>query len=163
MKKVLQEERLASSIVCAKAEQADLLTSISLAAKAHWGYSSDFMKACRAELTITPKQIANSDNIILVKEEDSVVVGFAFVKPEKESSGSLEALFIQPNYMNRGFGTELLTAAKLIAKSRGYEKLVIDSDPHAAGFYKKMGAVKTGEVPSTSIEGRLLPQYELLL
>lgn len=147
----------------ASEEHSDTLTEISLAAKSHWGYDADFMEACREELTITPEQIADSRNIFLIKKSNDIIIGFVYIKPLSEVTASLEALFIRPENIGYGYGTEILNAAKLLAKSHGYEKLVIDSDPNAAGFYEKMGAVKIGEVPSESINNRALPQYELLI
>ncbi len=38
--------------------------------------------------------------------------------------------------------------------------LSIQSDPHAEGFYLRLGARRTGEAPSQSIPGRLLPMLE---
>ena len=37
---------------------APALTELALRAKASWGYSAEFMEACRAELTMTPQKMA---------------------------------------------------------------------------------------------------------
>lgn len=157
------ETKPGEDISFASVEQADELTRISLVAKAHWGYTPDFLEACLAELTITKEQIADPKNIFLVKSVAGEVVGFAFVMPLTDDAASLDSLFILPESIGRGYGSELLDAVKPLAKKFGYKKLIIDSDPNAAGFYEKNGAVKIGEIPSGSIEGRFLPQYELLL
>jgi hypothetical protein len=49
------------------------------------------------------------------------------------------------------------------ARAAGFETVRIVSDPHAAGFYAKMGASHVGEVPSCVIPGRLLPLFEAVV
>ncbi|NIQ29145.1 MAG: GNAT family N-acetyltransferase, partial [Acidobacteria bacterium] len=43
------------------------------------------------------------------------------------------------------------------ARSLGYERLLVQSDPNAEGFYLRLGAERIGEVPSRVQPGRLLP------
>ena len=38
----------------ARPDEADLLTELCLRSKAVWGYDDAFMRACRAELTLSP-------------------------------------------------------------------------------------------------------------
>jgi hypothetical protein len=47
------------------------------------------------------------------------------------------------------------------AKSRGYSSFRIESDPYAEAFYLLHGAVCIGSVPSTLLEGRMLPLLEV--
>jgi ribosomal protein S18 acetylase RimI-like enzyme len=157
------ETILHNGVYIASAAQSFILTDIALAAKAYWGYDADFIEACRAELTVTPEQITHKENLCLVKSIDGELCGFVLVKPITDTVAGLESLFIRPDHIGYGHGTELLTIAKRLAKERGYKKLVIESDPNAVGFYEKMGAVKTGEIPSGSIASRSLPCYELIL
>ena len=46
------------------------------------------------------------------------------------------------------------------AREAGAERIVLDSDPHAVGFYERMGCRVIGEAPSGSIPGRMLPHME---
>lgn len=43
------------------------------------------------------------------------------------------------------------------AAAAGMAALSVDADPHAEGFYLRMGAVRRGEAPSRSVPGRTLP------
>ncbi len=43
------------------------------------------------------------------------------------------------------------------ARNLGREQLLIESDPHAEGFYLKLGAERIGKVPSQARRGRVLP------
>ena len=45
----------------------------------------------------------------------------------------------------------------------GARAIGLDSDPHAVGFYEKMGLKVKGWSPSGSIPGRLLPRMEKYL
>ena len=47
-------------------------------------------------------------------------------------------------------------------KERGADRLTMESDPNAAGFYERMGARRTGSVTAPST-GRELQVYEVLL
>ena len=50
-------------------------------------------------------------------------------------------------------------ALVLAAAALGVTALSIESDPHAEGFYLRLGARRIGEVPST-LPGRVLPLLE---
>jgi hypothetical protein len=65
--------------------------------------------------------------------------------------------------MRRGHGSRLLDDAVIRARAGGYRVLVIQGDPHAAGFYRSAGAVLVGERVSESVPGRMLPVFELHL
>jgi hypothetical protein len=54
-------------------DEAELLTSLAMRSKASWGYSAEFMEACRAELTITPATM--SERIVSVAEVDGARTG----------------------------------------------------------------------------------------
>jgi predicted GNAT family N-acyltransferase len=43
----------------ARADEAEALTRLALASKAHWGYSEAFMARCVAELTLTSQRCAS--------------------------------------------------------------------------------------------------------
>jgi hypothetical protein len=45
----------------------------------------------------------------------------------------------------------------------GYAQMTWESDPHAEGFYLRMGALRVGEVESTVKPGRFLPKMKYLL
>lgn len=146
-------------ITQATSDQATLLTELALHSKAVWGYDDEFIKKCRDELTITAKEIVDIKNIILVGYKNEKIVGFVYFKQKEGKEAILEALFVDPDHMRKGYGNKLFASAVKRAKELGLNSLQIDSDPHATAFYEKLGAEKIGEVPSGSIAGRMLPQY----
>jgi GNAT superfamily N-acetyltransferase len=138
----------------ASQEEAHLLSSLALRSKSHWGYDTDFLEACRAELTLSPRYIAASP--VYVLEEGRRIVGFYGLQ---EEAGELELLylFIEPAAMNRGYGKRLWDHAVELAARLGFQKLSIQSDPFAEAFYRAMGAERVGEVTSSIKPDRKLP------
>ena len=136
------------------------LTDLCLRSKAVWGYDEAFMAACRAELTLTPRDLETSCLQIVVR--DNVIVGLAQVSAADETA-HLEKLFVEPDLMRSGAGRILFAWATAAARTLGAKAMIIEADPDAAAFYRRMGAVDDGVVPSGSIPGRLLPRLRLSL
>ena len=93
---------------------------------------------------------------MLVAELESRSVGFCAVAgtgPERE----LDHLWVDPEAMGRGVGQALFRHLVEVMGAEGVSHLQILSDPHAEGFYGKMGAVKRQDIPS-AIPGRTLPE-----
>ena len=75
----------------------------------------------------------------------------------------LNKLFIEPTHLRSGAGKALVEWAITVVRDAGAATRVIEADPDAAGFYRRMGAIDKGTAPSGSIPGRLLPRLELRL
>ena len=75
----------------------------------------------------------------------------------------LQKMFVEPSAIGLGVGKALFAWAVSTAKNLGAQHMTIDADPGAVGFYKKMGAVEHGAVPSGSIPGRMLPRLQVEL
>jgi GNAT superfamily N-acetyltransferase len=144
----------------ARTEEADLLTELCLRSKAVWGYDEAFMRACRAELTLTPADFAASSVQVAVEGND--VIGMAQVVVEGETA-DLAKLFIAPTALHAGVGRKLFDWAASNARERRARWMRIEADPDAADFYRRMGAVDDGVAPSGSIPGRVLPRLKLRL
>ena len=80
-----------------------------------------------------------------------------------KSDIELSHFFVDPPSIGRGVGRVLWDDAVRRAEARGHARLVIQSDPNAEGFYRKLGAERIGVVPSQARPGRNLPLlvYEL--
>ena len=143
-----------------KAINPDTITEIAMRSKAYWGYSDEFMEACKGELTVSSEDIANNPFGIVDREGN--IAGFYMLDGEAPS-GELRMLFVDPDYIGTGVGGELFEAAKATAAEIGMTSLLIDSDPNAEAFYTHMGAVKIGESLSGSIPGRVLPKLKVEL
>lgn len=135
---------------------ASAATALALRSKASWGYDADFMSACRDELAVTAEMLRDSRVLVEVAREDDAIVGLLvvdFTSPHAE----LDALFVEPGRMHRGVGRRLMARALRACAQRGHTALAIQSDPQAAAFYRRMGALDCGFSPSASIPGRMLP------
>lgn len=144
----------------ARGDEADALTELALRSKAHWGYSDEFIEACRDELTVDPQDIASGRVVVAVV--DGGLGGFSTLVGHPPVA-EVEALFVEPEHIGAGIGigTTLFVALCDGARRAGFSRLLIEADPNAAGFYERQGAVKVGDRPSGSIPGRRLPLLEL--
>ena len=120
-----------------------------------WGYDSNFMEACRGELTFESGDLRST--AIAVAETDGKVVGVAQVKVVGHEAELLK-LFVEPTTLRGGVGRSLFVWAIDQASIGGANRLVIEADPDAAPFYRRLGAGDCGFAPSASIAGRMLPR-----
>jgi GNAT superfamily N-acetyltransferase len=142
----------------ARLEECAALTELALRSKAVWGYSPEFMASCAAELTVTDSCLPH----LFVLETAAGVVGFHALRQVDERASELEFLFVDPLHLRQGHGQTLLTHARRHARSvLDVPVIVIQGDPHADAFYRAAGARHVGERASASIQGRMLPLYEL--
>ncbi|HSY86328.1 MAG TPA: GNAT family N-acetyltransferase [Verrucomicrobiae bacterium] len=148
-------------IRAARPGEAAELTALALAAKAHWGYPASFMARCRAALTIEPAMIRRQV-FRLAEGQDGIILGFYGFEPDPAGIG-LSRLFVRPGAIGSGIGRALWQDAVALARREGYGRMMIVGDPHAAGFYRRMGAVPAGATPSEIDPGRLLPVFRLEL
>jgi GNAT superfamily N-acetyltransferase len=140
-------------------DEAAILTELCLRSKAG-GYDKEFMQACRDELTLTPSTMQSSH--FKVAEIGRCLIGMAQVTV-KGDTAELDKLFVEPTQLRSGAGYALFDWAKNTAREAGAVTLVIDADPDASGFYRRMGAVDDGVAPSGSIPGRFIPRLKLKL
>ena len=83
----------------ARLSESELLSSLAWRSKAYWGYSPEFIRACRQELTYSPEDIQN--NYFFVAEINNLVIGFFALEKLSANEIELEALFIDPAYINQ--------------------------------------------------------------
>ena len=138
-----------------------MLSGLALRSKAHWGYSQKFMQSCRDELRYSESQLLDSKYQFLLAERESSVAGFYALEQIAERHYELEALFIEPEHIGKGFGRQLIEHAIETVAARSGEVLRIQGDPHAERFYLAAGAKPVGTRESGSIPGRFLPLFEI--
>jgi GNAT superfamily N-acetyltransferase len=141
-------------------EELASLSELCLRSKAVWGYNEEFLEACRDELSFDQRDLHSTP--IAVAEHGGKLVGVAQVKVIGNQADLLK-LFVEPSALRCGVGRTLLAWATNVAREKGATRLVIDSDPGAAPFYRRMGAYDVGEARSGSIPGRMLPKLAINL
>jgi GNAT superfamily N-acetyltransferase len=142
----------------ARIEELPDLSELCMRSKAVWGYDAVFMAACRAELMLTPDDLASSRIAVAADGDD--VLGVAQVKLVGREV-DLQKLFVEPSALRGGVGKALFAWAVDAAREMGAERLTIEADPDAAPFYRRVGARDIGSAPSGSIAGRMLPKLAL--
>ena len=152
----------------ARVEEIKELGDLCLRSKAFWGYDAAFLEACRRELTFRAGELTTT--AIAVAEEGNGIAGVVQILVQigvqigaVDTVGAvadLLKLFVEPEKQGLGAGRALFTWAADAARTAGAHRLMIDADPGAAPFYRRMGARDVGFAPSGSIPGRMLPKLE---
>ncbi|ERL65820.1 GNAT family N-acetyltransferase [Schleiferilactobacillus shenzhenensis] len=122
----------------ATAADAAALTVLLNRSFAHWHHDQVFKRFMRGHMTITPQYIA--EGTVQIALQGSQMVGFYALTHYNARKILLDTFFIDPVYIGQGNGRAMYAAAKATAKALGYPVMVIMADPHALGFYEKMGA-----------------------
>ncbi len=143
----------------ARPDEADTLSGLAFRSKAHWGYPAEFMDACRRELGVD-RSLIDAGRVRVL---DTGVEIIGFYSLENLPGGRLELghLFVEPERIGTGAGRRLVADACSRARELGHDRLVIQGDPNAEGFYLRCGTVRIGERESGSIPGRMLPEFEI--
>ena len=141
-------------------DEACVLTDLCLRSKAVWGYDEAFMHACRGELTIESAELCSP--WVQVAECSGRLVGFVQMRLGG-ATAELSRLFVEPTDLRTGVGRRLFNWATTVARNSGATTLMIEADPGAVGFYRRMGARDDGTAPSGSIPGRFIPRLLLSL
>jgi GNAT superfamily N-acetyltransferase len=127
----------------------ETLTEISFSSKRFWNDPEEYFEVWKDELTITRTYIEK--NAVFVAEVSGVVAGYLSIVhvPQDFKAGAtfvqrgywLEHLFVRPGFMCRGIGSRLVSFTRVWCAQNGIDRLLIFSDPHARGFYERLGAV----------------------
>ena len=146
------------SIRLARPEEQRELTRLSVRATMQAGYDEAFIDRTIPALTITLPMI--SGNWVQVAEDSSgKVVGVVWVTPTAlQGIALLQGLYVDPALWKRGIGRALFGAAVARATEFKAGAIVINAEPSAEGFYKRMGATRIGEVPFYFSPETVLPQ-----
>jgi N-acetylglutamate synthase-like GNAT family acetyltransferase len=138
----------------AREADAPELTRLAVAAKRSWGHSADLIDLWLPDLEFTPESIrANRVTLALQGRQAVGVVSVSCCG----TSAELEGLWVHPACFGQGLGKALFGKAVADAGAQGATSLLIASDPHAEGFYLRLGALPAGTLPSTPA-GRMLPR-----
>jgi ribosomal protein S18 acetylase RimI-like enzyme len=145
----------------ATAADAPALTLLAIRSKRHWGYTDAEIELWHDDLTFTPEAIANKTVLVAERGGCAEPVGVVGVQL-CGTVAELEDLWVDPDCMGRGLGRRLFYEALDVAQASGATTLSVVSDPHAEGFYLRMGARRVDLVPSRP-DGRQLPRLEIRL
>jgi len=141
-------------------EEVDTLTHIAIAAKGYWGYPQAWIQEWMPLLTFSAEHLAGAE--VFLALSDGQAAGFYrlfLTRPRAR----LEDLWIKPPFIGKGIGRALFQHLLLRCREAEAHVLEVEADPHAEGFYQKMGMTKVTERPSTVAGQANLPILEMKL
>ncbi len=147
----------------ADSNESTVLSALAMDSKAYWGYSVEFMEACRDELSVPDENLRSKKFTCMVAELEDEIVGFYCLEQITLSRMELDAMFVAPTHIGTGIGRMLMEHAKNTAEEKGANSILIQGDPNAEKFYRAAGAQLVGERESESIPGRYLPLFTISL
>jgi GNAT superfamily N-acetyltransferase len=130
------------SITRARARQSEELSRIAWESKSHWGYPQHWLESWLPDLTLTPDFI--QENPVFIASQGGELAGL-YALCLSGNTAELEHFWVVPKFIGSGVGRGLFEHALEQARQNGAERLLILSDPNAAGFYRRMGAETIGE------------------
>ena len=134
------------------------LREIAIASKAHWGYELERVREWAAGGDYTDEALAR-DNVY-VAEADGRAVAWAALRRKDDDACWLEDLWVEPEWIGKGVGTELFELCRERARELGATRLEWEAEPNSVGFYEKRGGrvVDDSRIGSW---GRPIPLMEL--
>jgi predicted N-acetyltransferase YhbS len=100
------------------------------------------MELWRPGLKVSPGFVRDNEVYVAVSGEEAV--GF-YALVGGGRGVDLEHLWVLPAWIGMGLGRTLFGHAVRRAQELGAMTVTIESDPNAEGFYRRMGARRTGE------------------
>jgi len=142
--------------------EARALSDLAFRAKAHWGYSAEWLQLWDADLTLSVDYLRTHH--AFVAESAGAAVGLCVLELQGDAA-SLEHVWIAPEHHRNGIGRALVRRALETAVRAGAKRVEVVSDPFAEGFYVRLGARRVREVPAPmpAAPERALPVMEFLL
>lgn len=145
-------------IRAARPHEHQRLTELTLLSKDHWGFGREQIEAWREELTITPAYLAAHTVCCICLGEE--IAGYYACIHLNTREVCLDNLFVHPDWIGQGLGARLMDACLKQMHTEGYQRIRLESEPQAVGFYQKFGFRTYGHKAS-SIPGRNLPLMAL--
>jgi N-acetylglutamate synthase-like GNAT family acetyltransferase len=125
----------------AKPEEQRELTRLCVGATMQAGYDEAFIDRSMPVLTLI-----SGDFVQVAQHNSNEVVCVVAVTPTGlQGIALLYGIFVDPARWKRGIGRVLFGLAVARAKRMKAGALMINAEPSAEGFYKRMGAIRTGE------------------
>jgi GNAT superfamily N-acetyltransferase len=125
-----------STIRAVDPQEGERLREIAIASKSHWGYDLDRVTQWAAQGDFSPQGLRSKE--IYVADVDGRAVGWAALIPRGEVCW-LDDLWIEPEWIGKGIGTRLFRHAAERGKHLGAQRMEWEAEPHALGFYERMG------------------------
>lgn len=135
-----------------------LLTHMAYESKSQWGYTPEIMQIWEPELLVDGNYIKH--NIVYKIIIDQELVGFYAIRFQNDKNCfEIDHLWLKATHINKGIGRAVFVRILGQLKELGQVRVLLNGEPHARGFYKKMHG-RIIEERQTKIPGLLQPVYE---
>ncbi|WP_299444335.1 GNAT family N-acetyltransferase [uncultured Aquimarina sp.] len=134
------------------------LTELTIRSKSHWNYSKEQIEEWRDDLTVSEIYILEKEVYKLINRND--LIGYYSYFRINDLDVKLENLFIEPEFIRKGFGKMLMNDFLQRIQNAKFERIILDADPNVEKFYEKIGFKVIGKL-ETSIKNRFLPIMEM--
>jgi predicted N-acetyltransferase YhbS len=136
-----------SRVRTARVDDAAVLTQIAVRATKHDGYDdsaiSRFMPGLKVNLALIAAGL-----VFVAEDEQDVPLGYVALRPTGMGGLILlEGIFVDPVCSRGGVGRRLFAAAIEHSRKMAGNVILIYSNPNAAGFYARLGAIRIGTTP----------------
>lgn len=121
------------------------LTTLAREAKAHWGYPKEWLAQWSKELTIDPSYL--NVHRVFVADIGGWIVGSCALE-DHQRWWRLEHVWVDPQHQRTGIGGTLVRHALTEAGVIRPGVVMVEADPHAAGFYRRLGGRDAGSLPA---------------
>jgi GNAT superfamily N-acetyltransferase len=118
------------------------LRELLAAAKGWWGYDPAVVAEWAASIDMAATL---RDREVWVAQGAGRVVAWAGLLPPDGDVAVLDDLWVDPAWMGRGIGSALFRRAAERAAALGARRMEWEAEPHALGFYRKMGGRRLRE------------------
>lgn len=108
----------------------------------------------------------NGRKTLIMLENNEIIGTSSFCKsrfPEFQGMGEIISIYLLPQYIGKGYGTNLLHAAISELKRLGYNEIflwVLEENYSAIKFYEKNGFIKTDKFLDDNIGGKPLREIQ---
>src|SRR4051812_12295929 len=103
-------------------------------------------------------------SLLLAVDDKEIAYGCASLRKVDDKTGEMKRLYVKPEARKKGVGRQLAQAILEMARSRGYQRVVLDTTPHmkeAIDLYESLGFEKIPPYRKNPIKGALF--FELWL
>ncbi len=136
-------------------ENIDQINGLLLLSKSYWGYDNEFLDCFMKKFGITTGYMMQ--HVLRLFYVDDCLAGFFNFGFNAENLFELDNFFLHPHFIGKGLGRELWEACCQEARKQGKNEFIVWSEPHAEGFYLKMGCEKIGVRLSPMMPNRYPP------
>jgi predicted GNAT family N-acyltransferase len=91
-------------------------------------------------LTFTPEELAKEkDDILIGAFDDDDMLACCILTKVDHHCLRLRQMAVQNNLQGKGIGASMMNFAEILARDKGYRKLIMHARETAVGFYEKLG------------------------